>query len=224
MKAFPGDTKEQMSNLHWNIGAPERAEKLPVVATENMLSASVSNWRWPAISVLRRRIRSSACGGSLRPDARVRRQRPRRPHRRPDAGKGYGYARHPASQRPEPRMGITDRCGRRRRWSSGNGRGYAAKLNALSPIALASLKKVLNSAYDSPLKTSLEVEGHSYDLRWTHDYSRGSPPLLNAARPSSRASRRSQHGAGPGPGLRRPLVSIHSPDGSPHSDQGIAEL
>ena len=36
---------------------------------------------------------------------------------------------------------------------------YAAKLNALSPIALASLKKVLNSAYDAPLKTSLEVEG-----------------------------------------------------------------
>ena len=51
---------------------------------------------------------------------------------------------------------------------------YAAKLNALSPIALASLKKVLNSAYDSPLKTSLEVEGHSYEkLRWTHDYSEG---------------------------------------------------
>ena len=46
---------------------------------------------------------------------------------------------------------------------------YAGKLNALSPIALASLKKVLNSAYDSPLKTSLEVEGHSYEkLRWTH--------------------------------------------------------
>ena len=51
---------------------------------------------------------------------------------------------------------------------------YAAKLNALSPIALASLKKVLNSAYDAPLKTSLEVEGHSYEkLRGTHDYSEG---------------------------------------------------
>ena len=51
---------------------------------------------------------------------------------------------------------------------------YAGKLNALSPIALASVKKVLNSAYDSPLKTSLEVEGHSYEkLRWTHDYSEG---------------------------------------------------
>ena len=51
---------------------------------------------------------------------------------------------------------------------------YAAKLNALSPIALASLKKVLNSAYDSPLKTSLEIEGHSYEkLRWTHDYNEG---------------------------------------------------
>ena len=52
--------------------------------------------------------------------------------------------------------------------------GYAAKLNALSPIALASLKKVLNSAYDAPLKTSLEIEGHSYEkLRWTHDYNEG---------------------------------------------------
>ena len=51
---------------------------------------------------------------------------------------------------------------------------YAAQLNALSPIALASLKKVLNSAYDAPLKTSLEVEGHSYEkLRWTDDYNEG---------------------------------------------------
>ena len=30
---------------------------------------------------------------------------PRRPHRRPDAGKGYGYARHPYPSAQGPRMG-----------------------------------------------------------------------------------------------------------------------
>ena len=51
---------------------------------------------------------------------------------------------------------------------------YAAKLNALAPIALHSLKRVLNSAYDSSLKVAMEVEGNSYEkIRWTEDYAEG---------------------------------------------------
>ena len=51
---------------------------------------------------------------------------------------------------------------------------YAAKLNALAPIALHSLKRVLNSAYDSSLKVALELEGNSYEkIRWTEDYAEG---------------------------------------------------
>jgi 2-oxoglutaroyl-CoA hydrolase len=52
--------------------------------------------------------------------------------------------------------------------------GYAAKLNALAPLSMRSLKRVLNSALDSPLSVALDVEGHSYEkLRWTEDYIEG---------------------------------------------------
>ncbi len=51
---------------------------------------------------------------------------------------------------------------------------YAAKLNAMAPISLRALKRVLNAAADAPLKVALEVEGHSYEkLRWTEDYMEG---------------------------------------------------
>ena len=50
----------------------------------------------------------------------------------------------------------------------------AAKLNALAPIALRSLKRVLNAAYDTSLKTALELEGQAYEkLRRTEDYAEG---------------------------------------------------
>ena len=51
---------------------------------------------------------------------------------------------------------------------------YAEKLNALAPISLRALKRVLNAAPDTSLKVALEVEGHSYEkLRWTEDYMEG---------------------------------------------------
>ncbi|MBH67751.1 MAG: crotonase [Rhodospirillaceae bacterium] len=51
---------------------------------------------------------------------------------------------------------------------------YAQKLNALAPISMRALKRVLNSALDSPLSVALDVEGHSYEkLRWTDDYNEG---------------------------------------------------
>ncbi|MDP6701444.1 MAG: enoyl-CoA hydratase/isomerase family protein [Candidatus Latescibacteria bacterium] len=51
---------------------------------------------------------------------------------------------------------------------------YAEKLNALAPISLRALKRVLNAAPDTSLKVALEVEGPSYEkLRWTEDYMEG---------------------------------------------------
>ena len=62
---------------------------------------------------------------------------------------------------------------------------YAAKLNALAPISLHSLKKVLNAAYDAPIKTALEVEGHSYEkLRWTEDYMEGINAFADKRKPT----------------------------------------
>ena len=51
---------------------------------------------------------------------------------------------------------------------------YTKQLNALAPISLRALKRVLNAAPDTSLKVALEVEGHSYEkLRWTEDYMEG---------------------------------------------------
>jgi 2-oxoglutaroyl-CoA hydrolase len=48
------------------------------------------------------------------------------------------------------------------------------ELNALSPLALAVAKRVLNHAYDGPLPLGLELEGLAYGLlRSTHDFREG---------------------------------------------------
>jgi len=48
------------------------------------------------------------------------------------------------------------------------------ELTALSPLALAMAKRVLNHAYDGPLQLGLEIEGLAYGiLRSTHDYKEG---------------------------------------------------
>ena len=62
---------------------------------------------------------------------------------------------------------------------------YAAKLNALAPISLRSLKRVLNSTLDSPLSVALDLEGHSYEkLRWTEDYNEGIKAFSERRKPS----------------------------------------
>jgi 2-oxoglutaroyl-CoA hydrolase len=48
------------------------------------------------------------------------------------------------------------------------------ELRALSPLALALAKRVLNHAYDGPLALGLEIEGLAYGLmRSTHDFREG---------------------------------------------------
>ena len=52
--------------------------------------------------------------------------------------------------------------------------GLVDELRALSPLALAMAKRVLNHAYDGPLGLGLEVEGLAYGLlRTTHDFREG---------------------------------------------------
>jgi 2-oxoglutaroyl-CoA hydrolase len=49
-----------------------------------------------------------------------------------------------------------------------------AELAELSPLALATAKRVLNVAYDAPLHVGLDVEGYAYGmLRSTHDFREG---------------------------------------------------
>jgi 2-oxoglutaroyl-CoA hydrolase len=48
------------------------------------------------------------------------------------------------------------------------------KLTSMSPLALKTIKRVLNTTYDSSLSVGLEVEGHAYEkLRESEDYKEG---------------------------------------------------
>jgi 2-oxoglutaroyl-CoA hydrolase len=49
-----------------------------------------------------------------------------------------------------------------------------AELAELSPLALATAKRVLNQAYDAPLHAGLDIEGYAYAmLRSSHDFREG---------------------------------------------------
>ncbi|MBT6292043.1 MAG: enoyl-CoA hydratase/isomerase family protein, partial [Rhodospirillaceae bacterium] len=51
---------------------------------------------------------------------------------------------------------------------------YAARLNALSPLALATVKGVMNTAFDSTLDFGMNLEGQAYEkLRDSYDYTEG---------------------------------------------------
>jgi 2-oxoglutaroyl-CoA hydrolase len=51
---------------------------------------------------------------------------------------------------------------------------YAARLGALSPLALATVKGVMNTAFDSTLDFGMNLEGQAYEkLRDSYDYTEG---------------------------------------------------
>jgi len=51
---------------------------------------------------------------------------------------------------------------------------YAKRLVAQSELALRTVKRVLNTAYDTSLEVGLELEGHAFEkLRDSHDYNEG---------------------------------------------------
>ena len=186
VKAFPDIPKNKMSDLHWNIGAPERAEKPVIVAMEKYSFgvgfelAMACDFRFATKDTLVGLPESSlgqmpGSGGSVRV-ARI-------------AGLTRAKdmvmlgKRIPAPQALDWGLltGVADDAAGLQAMVE----EYAAQLNALSSIALASLKKVLNSAYDSPLKTSLEIEGHSYEkLRWTKDYNEGIAAFTERRKPN----------------------------------------
>lgn len=61
---------------------------------------------------------------------------------------------------------------------------YAEKLNALSPLALSTVKRVLNQGEDASLEASFDLEGHAYEkLRDSHDYTEGAQAFFEKRKP-----------------------------------------
>lgn len=175
VKSFPDIPKNGMSDLHHNIGAPERAAK-PVIAALEKYCFGVGFELALACDF---RLATKDCLVAL-PESAIGQM--------PGSGGSVRVARIAGLTRAKDMVMLGKRipAPQAKDWGlvtevadDGDGltalvEDYAAKLNALAPISLHSLKKVLNSAYDSSLKTALEVEGHSYEkLRWTEDYMEG---------------------------------------------------
>lgn len=186
VKAFPDIPKNGMSDLHWNIAAPERADKPVIAALEKYCFgvgfelAMACDFRL-ATKETQVALPESAIGQMPGSGGSVRVARIVGMTRAKDMvmlGK-----RIPAPQAKD--WGIITEVADDSDGLTALVEEYAAKLNALAPISLHSLKKVLNSAYDSPLKTALEVEGHSYEkLRWTEDYMEGINSFAEKRKPT----------------------------------------
>ncbi len=61
---------------------------------------------------------------------------------------------------------------------------YAKRLNVQSPLALRTVKRVLNTSHDTSQEVGLELEGHAYEkLRDSHDYKEGAEAFFNKRKP-----------------------------------------
>ena len=60
-----------------------------------------------------------------------------------------------------------------------------ATLTSMSPLALKTIKRVLNTSYDTSLSVGFEVEGHAYEkLRETGDYKEGIAAFSEKRKPN----------------------------------------
>ena len=186
VKRFPDIPKTKMSDLADNIGAPERCSK-PVIAAIEKYAFGVGfelclacDFRFATEDTLVGLPESAigqmpGSGGSARvvrligmtraKDMVMLGKRVPAPE-----GKDIGLITDVAADGEALTKMVVD---------------YAAKLNALAPLSMRSLKRVLNSALDSPLSVALDVEGHSYEkLRWTEDYIEGISAFSERRKPN----------------------------------------
>jgi len=185
VRGFFDVPRDGMSHLAWNIGAPERCPK-PVIAAMEKYAFGVG---WELALACDFRIATKETLVAL-PEITIGQM--------PGSG---------GSQRVLRMVGMTRAkdmvmMGRRLSASEAHQWGlltelvedsaaldkaidsYAAKLNALSPLALATLKRVLNQGDDASLEASFDLEGHAYEkLRDSHDYKEGAEAFFEKRRP-----------------------------------------
>ncbi len=175
VKSFPSIRKDGMSDLADNIGAPERCSK-PVIAALEKYCFGVGFELALACDF---RLATGECLVAL-PESAIGQM--------PGSGGSVRVVRIAGLTRAKDMVMLGKRlkADQARDWGlvtdvaadsdalTALVHDYAERLNALAPISLRALKRVLNSAYDTSLKVALDIEGHSYEkIRSTEDYLEG---------------------------------------------------
>ena len=185
VKGFPAIPKDGMSDLADDIGAPERCSK-PVIAALEKYAFGVG-FELALACDFRLATRDTLVG---LPEVTI--------GQIPGTGGSVRVARIAGLTRAKAMamLGRRLKAATALDWGlltelADDGAGlddmieaYAAELNALAPISLRALKRVLNTACDSSLKVALEVEGNAYEkLRDTEDYTEGIKAFAEKRKP-----------------------------------------
>lgn len=175
VKAFPAIPPNGMSDLADNIAAPERCSK-PVIAALEKYCFGVGFELALACDF---RLATEDCLVAL-PESAIGQM--------PGSGGGVRVVRMAGLTRAKDMIMLGKRipAPQAKDWGlvtevvadglalTGMVDDYAGKLNALAPLSLRTLKRVLNATYDTSLKVAMELEGQSYEkLRGTEDYREG---------------------------------------------------
>jgi 2-oxoglutaroyl-CoA hydrolase len=185
VKSFPDIPADRMSDLADHIGAPERCSK-PVIAALEKYCFGVGFELAMACDF---RLATADCLVAL-PEVSIGQM--------PGSGGSVRVARIAGLTRAKDMVMLGKRipAPQAKEWGlvteiAADGAGldalvedYAARLNAMAPLSLRSLKRVLNAAYDTSLKVALELEGQTYEkLRATEDYREGIAAFAEKRKP-----------------------------------------
>lgn len=175
VKAFPQIERDGMSHLAWNIAAPERCPK-PVICVLEKYAMGVGLELAMACDI---RIATKDTALAL-PEVTL--------GQIPGSGGTQRIARIAGLTRAVDMIML----GRRVSASKAHDWGLITRiaddtaalerilddlintLTEMSPLALATVKRVLNTSYDTSLNAGFEIEGHAYEkLRESSDYKEG---------------------------------------------------
>ena len=186
VKAFPQIEQDGMSDLAWNIASPERCPK-PVVCVMEKYAMGVGLELAMACDI---RLATKDTLLAL-PEVTL--------GQIPGSGGSQRVARIAGLTRAVDMMML----GRRVPASEAYNWGLVTRvaedaaalertleevigtLTAMSPLALKTIKRVLNTSYDTSLSVGFEVEGHAYEkLRETADYKEGIAAFSEKRKPN----------------------------------------
>ena len=190
VKAFPDIELDGMSDLAWNIASPSRSPK-PVVCLLEKYAMGVGFELAMACD-----IRLATKGTLLAlPEVTL--------GQIPGSGGSQRVARIAGLTRAADMMMLGRRVPAEEAFTWGLVTRVAedkaglekvldeviAQLTSMSPMALKTIKRVLNTSYDTSLSVGFEVEGHAYEkLRETEDYKEGIKAFSERRKPKFKTS------------------------------------